>query len=75
MKHQFRLMYCVPDSDRSPIRHKDASKDSETDKTWLFDSVEEAIAFREANDLLDVYDEAFYWISESHAYSLTGKNP
>lgn len=75
MKHQFRLMYCVPDSDRSPIRHKDADKDSENDKPWLFDSVDEAVAFREANDLSDVYEDAFYWISERKGYNYSDKNP
>ncbi len=63
MKYQFRLMYAVPDSDRHIIRHKDCSEDSETDNPWLFNTVEEAIAFRDANDLSDVYEDAHYWLT------------
>lgn len=59
--YQFRLMYAVPDSDRSPIKHND-NEDEEKATPWLFNSVEEAIKFREKNELFDVHPNCFYWI-------------
>ena len=56
MDYKFRLMYCVPDSDRYPITSKATGKPME------FNSVEEAMAFRSKNDLSDVDEDAFYWL-------------